>query len=74
MGNILTPDEYKRFYALYSKFVGGVALTTSEVNELNGYFFRLKLYKQQLPKPKPSTPPSTVPIAQPPLTDSSVLV
>jgi len=74
MGNILTPAEYKRFYALYSKFIGNIVLTIPEVNELNGYFSRLKLYKQQLPKPKPGIPPSTVPIAQPPLTDSSVLV
>jgi len=74
MGNILTSTEYKRFYALYTKFIGNVILTAEEINELNNYFARLKLYKQQLPQPKPNTPPPTVPIAQPPLTDPSVLV
>lgn len=74
MGNILTPAEYRRFYELYLKFVSSVDLTPFQVSELNGYFARLKLYKLQLPQPKPNTPPPTVPIAQPPLIDPPVLV
>ena len=74
MGTILTPAEYQRFHTLYLKFVSLSNLTPFEISELNSYFARLRLYKQQLPQPKPNTPPPTVPIANPPATDPPVLV
>ena len=74
MAQLLPSDEYQQFSALYVRYIRGVALTISEIETLNAFFRRLRLFKQQIPVPKQPTLPSTTPIGDPPKLDVQVIV